>query len=90
MSITKNIKLSPEDRKKLSTAVKRIIGQLQAINLVIEENQVTDQTFTQLLAVKGGASRVCKDIISKGVLSNIKNYSLQELDQALDIIFKLD
>jgi DNA-binding FrmR family transcriptional regulator len=84
------IKLPPEAKKEIATATKKVIGQLQSILLVIEEDRVNDSTFNQLLAVKGGASRICKEIISKGVLANIQSYTPQELDHALDIIFKLD
>jgi DNA-binding FrmR family transcriptional regulator len=84
------IKISPQHKKEIITATKKVIGQLQSILLVIEEDKITDATFNQLLAVKGGASRICKEIISKGVLANIANYTPQELDHALDIIFKLD
>jgi DNA-binding FrmR family transcriptional regulator len=84
------IKISPQHKKEIITATKKVIGQLQSILLVIEEDKITDSTFNQLLAVKGGASRICKEIISKGVLANITNYTPQELDHALDIIFKLD
>jgi DNA-binding FrmR family transcriptional regulator len=83
------IKLSNEDRKNLIMAIKKIVGQLQSISLVIENDQISEQTFTQLLAVKGGASKVCKDIIAKGVLTQLQEYSPEELDNALNIIFKL-
>lgn len=84
------IQLSEKDIKDITISIKKIVGQLQSVSMVIENNQVTGQTFTQLLAAKGGVSRICKDIISKGVLSKIDKYSLSELDAALNIIFKLD
>jgi DNA-binding FrmR family transcriptional regulator len=83
------IKLTDQERHGLAMSIKKIIGQLQSISQVIENNQITEQTFTQLLAVKGGASKVCKDIIAKGVLTQIQEYSQEELDNALNIIFKL-
>ena len=86
----KAIKLSEKERKGLTIGIKKIIGQLQSISFVIEEDKITDQTFTQLLAVKGGTSKICKEIIAKGVLTQISKYSTEELEQALNIIFKLD
>jgi DNA-binding FrmR family transcriptional regulator len=86
----RNIILAEDDTKQLVTAVRRIIGQLKSIETEIEKNNINDQTFTQLLAVKGGASKICKEIISRGVIDSIQNYSREELDKALDIIFKLD
>ena len=83
------ITLTKEERQALVMSIKKIIGQLQSISLIIDNDQITEQTFTQLLAVKGGASKVCKDIIAKGVLTHIQEYSKDELDNALTIIFKL-
>lgn len=84
------IQLSEKDIKDITISIKKIVGQLQSVSTVIGNNQVTGQTFTQLLAAKGGVSKVCKDIISKGVLNQIDKYSITELDAALNIIFKLD
>ncbi len=86
----KSIKLSETDRKQLTTAIRRVIGQLRSVEKELEEDTVGDHTFTQLLAVKGGTSKICKEIISRGVIDNIQNYSRAEIDQALNIIFKLD
>lgn len=83
------IKLPPKDIQQLSISLKKIIGQLQSLSDQINEKSINDQTFVQLLAAKGGISRVCKDIISKGILSNLNEYSTEELDNALNIILKL-
>ena len=84
------IKLSPEERKDLIISMKKIVGQMQAVIDVVENDKVREQTLTQLLAVKGGTTKVCKDIISHGVLKHIKDYKFEDLDKALTIIFKLD
>ena len=84
-----HIKLSTEERQALGISLKKIIGQLQSLNQIIEADKIDDKTFTQLLAAKGGISRVCKDIIAKGVLNQLSKYTPQELEYALDIIFKL-
>lgn len=86
----RKITLQLKDKKSVIISLKKIIGQLQSIAEVVENDKITDQTFTQLLAVKGGASRVCKDIISKGVLNNLDKYSTDELEAALEVIFRLD
>lgn len=83
------ITLTPQDNKAVVISIKKIIGQLQSLSVQIEEKSINDQTFVQLLAAKGGVSRICKDIISKGVLTKLGEYSPQELNKALDIIFKL-
>lgn len=87
---SKQVTLTKEDNAYLIISIKKIIGQLQSISSVIENDKVNSQTLTQLLAVKGGASKVCKEIISRGVLSQIHKYNKEELDKALNIIFKLD
>lgn len=84
-----DIILSQKDIDQLSISLKKIIGQLQSLSDQINEKKINNQTFVQLLAAKGGVSRVCKDIISKGILSNLSNYSKEELDNALNIILKL-
>ena len=86
----KNIKLTQKDRTYLTTAVRRVIGQLRNVEKELQEDTVGDHTFTQLLAVKGGASKVCKEIISRGVIDHLQTYTRKEIDQALDVIFKLD
>jgi DNA-binding FrmR family transcriptional regulator len=85
----KTLIIQDEDRKQLSIAAKKIVGQMQSILNQIENGELTDQMLIQLLAVKGGASRMCKDLIAKGVVPQLKDYSEKEIDQALEIIFKL-
>ena len=85
----KKIELDLAKRQELIIAIKKIIGQLQAISVNLENNKVTDQMLIQILAVKGGANKVCKEIISEGILKDIQNYNHGELDRALEIIFKL-
>lgn len=88
--VPKTIKLTDEQTKSIVISCKKIIGQLQTIQTKIESESIDSSIFTQLLAVKGGASRVCKDIIAKGILTQLHKYNQQELEQALDIILKLD
>ena len=85
----KKIVLSEKDKDDILVSLKKIIGQLNSIYKNIDQGNVNSQTFTQLLAVKGGASKVCKDIIGFGVLPVLDKYSKEEINQALDIIFKL-
>lgn len=87
---SQNIKLTQEQTKQIVISCKKIIGQLQNIQTQIESENLDPSIFTQLLAVKGGTSRVCKDIIAKGILTQLHKYNQQELEHALDIILKLD
>ncbi|MBC7406161.1 MAG: metal-sensing transcriptional repressor [Candidatus Parcubacteria bacterium] len=88
--VSKTIKLTDDQAKSMVISCKKIIGQLQTIQTKIESKNLDASIFTQLLAVKGGASRVCKDIIAKGILTQLHKYNQQELEHALDIILKLD
>jgi DNA-binding FrmR family transcriptional regulator len=85
----RKIVLNQTETDQILISLKKIIGQLNSIYNNIEQGNVNSQTFTQLLAVKGGASRVCKEIIGLGVLPVLDKYSKEEINQALDIIFKL-
>lgn len=89
-NIMKKITISELDRVAIAINLKKVLGQVKSIIKKIEDDNITDDILTQLLAVKGGASRGCKEIISKGIMPNIYQYSPEELDKALNIIFKID
>ena len=84
------ITIQDKDKKTMITSLKRLTGQIQNIIKKIEEDKISNETFTQLLAIKGGTSRVCRDLIVKGVLVNLNEYSQEELEKAVDIILRLD
>lgn len=84
------LNLSEDQQKKIITSLKRISGQIKSIQNLVEDNNIDEGIFAQLLAVKGGASRVCKDIIMECVLGQIEKYSKAELEKAIEIILKLD
>jgi DNA-binding FrmR family transcriptional regulator len=84
------IKISESDRKAIAMNLKKVLGQVNSIMEKVQDDNITDDILTQLLAVKGGASRCCKDIIAKGIMPNIHKYSQKELDGALNMIFRID
>lgn len=84
------IKISETDRKTIAINLKKVLGQVNSIMEKVQNDNITDDILTQLLAVKGGASRCCKDIITKGIMPNINKYTQKELDGALSILFKID
>ena len=85
-----NIKISEIDRKAIALNLKKVMGQVNSIMEKVQNDNINDDILTQLLAVKGGASRCCKDIIIKGIMPNIHKYSQKELNEALNILFKID
>jgi DNA-binding FrmR family transcriptional regulator len=86
----RKLNLTPSDRQDLINYVSRITLQLETITKELQEDTATDCILTQLLAVKGGASRLCKEIISRAIMKDLHSYSQVEIDQALSIIFRLD
>jgi DNA-binding FrmR family transcriptional regulator len=84
------INLTKDQRSELLVSMRKIIGQMSSIAKVIEDNKVTDATFNQLLAVKGGTTRICKEIIAQGIIPNLQHYSEKQINQALNVIFKID
>lgn len=83
------ITLSEKQRKNLETSAKKILGQLNNVIAQIQNDKISEATFIQMLAIKGGSTRICKDIISQGVIPNMDKYSPKAIDRALDLIFKL-
>jgi DNA-binding FrmR family transcriptional regulator len=84
-----HIKLKPDDKKNTIMSLKRIIGQLQTIQNEIENDEACDQTLTQILAARGGLARVGKDLVGLGILSCLGKYSRKELEQAIELLFKM-
>jgi DNA-binding FrmR family transcriptional regulator len=85
-----HIKLKQEDQRKISIALKKIIGQLQTILSDIEGNHACDETLTQLMAVRGGTARVGRDLIGTGILACMNKYTKEELQTAIEALYKLD
>jgi DNA-binding FrmR family transcriptional regulator len=84
------IKLKPEDQRKISISLKKIIGQLQTILSDVDGNHACDETLTQLMAVRGGVSRVGKDMIGMGILACMNKYTKEELQTAIEALYKMD
>jgi DNA-binding FrmR family transcriptional regulator len=83
------IKLKPEDKRKITISIKKIIGQLQTILSDVEGNHACDETLTQLMAVRGGVSRVGKDMIGLGILACMNKYTKEELQTAIEALYKM-
>jgi DNA-binding FrmR family transcriptional regulator len=82
--------LKPEEKKSLTISLKKIIGQLQTILSDIDGDHACDETLTQIMAVRGGVSRVGKDLIGMGILACMKKYSKEELQTAIEALYKMD
>jgi DNA-binding FrmR family transcriptional regulator len=74
----------------MSQSINRIIGQLDSIKSEILNDEACDESLTQILAIKGGVERVGLDLLSKGVLDCLQDYSKEELSIVFKNMFKLD
>jgi DNA-binding FrmR family transcriptional regulator len=84
-----SIKLKENDKKQIVTNIKKIIGQLQTILGDVDENHACDETLTQIMAVRGGVSRVGKDLIGLGILECMSKYTKEELKIAVEALYKM-
>lgn len=89
-AVGKHFVLDEESKKKTAIAINRIIGQLEAVKADILNDQACDETLTQVLAIKGGASKIGLDLLSMGVLSCFDKYSEEELLSIFKNMFKLN
>jgi DNA-binding FrmR family transcriptional regulator len=84
-----SIKLKENDKKQIVTNIKKIIGQLQTILGDVDGNHACDETLTQIMAVRGGVSRVGKDLIGLGILECMAKYTKEELKTAVEALYKM-
>ena len=89
-SVGKHFILTEAEKQKMSLSINRIIGQLESIKTEILADEACDESLTQILAIKGGVERVGLDLLSKGVLDCIQDYSKEELSIVFKNMFKLD
>ncbi len=85
-----NLELQNEDRKKIVQNINKVIGQLESAKKDILEDHACEETLYLLMAARGATNRVAKDLIQNGILKCISNYSPEELESAIKILFKLD
>ncbi len=85
-------KLKPresESKKKIINRMKRLIGQLNGIMNMIEEDRYCDDVLIQLSAVdksiKSLANTILDEHLHTCVVENIKNDNLESLDEIIDL-----
>lgn len=78
-----------ESKKKITNRMKRIIGQLNGIMNMIEEDRYCDDVLIQLSAVdksiKSLANTILDEHLHTCVVENIKNDNLESLDEIIDL-----
>ncbi len=89
-NVGKHFKHSDEDKSKFATGINKLIGQLETIKTDIINDNACDETLIQVLAVKGGASKIGRELIGKGILDCLDEYSKDELELIFKNLLKLD
>jgi len=84
-----HIIIDDQERTKLVQSLSRIMGQLQNIKNEIDCNDACSETFTQLLAVRGGINKIATDLVGFGILDCMQNKSKTELQAMIQNIFKV-
>ena len=81
------------DKKKLMNRLSRTEGQIRGITKMIEENRDCKEIVIQLAAVRAGVDRVINLIVTENlmscVLSDTDEIDKKQLEEALELIFKL-
>lgn len=85
-----HLKLIAEDKKKVIQNINKVIGQLESVKKDVERDYACQETLYLLMAARGATNRIAKDMIQNGILKCISEYSQEELEQAIKILFKLD
>lgn len=81
------------DKKKLMNRLSRTEGQIRSITKMIEENRDCREIVIQLAAVRAGVDRVINLIVTENlmscVMSDTDEIDKKQLEEALELIFKL-
>ena len=89
-SVGKHFIHTDQQKKKLSSAINRIIGQLETIKTEINNDNSCDESLIQIMAIKGGVEKVGREMVGSGILDCLNDYSREELEVIIKNLFKLD
>ncbi len=80
---------SVDQKKQLSNRINRIIGQMNGVKNMIENDRYCDDVLIQLSAIdkaiKGLANIILNDHIHSCVVENVKENHLEVLDEIVDL-----
>ncbi len=90
---TKHTPRSKAQEKQLQNRLNRIIGQLNGISRMLEENRYCGDILTQVAAVEsalqGFGYIILKEHMETCVVEEIKNGNEQILEEAIELVKKL-
>jgi len=88
-SVGKHFLLKDDEKQKISADINKIIGQLEAIKRDVLADDACDESLNQILAIKGGVEKIGRELIGKGVLACLSDYSPAELEVIIKNLIKL-
>ncbi len=88
--VGKHFILSEKDKQTIVSSIKKIIGQLEAIKTDVQNDNACDETLVQIMAAKGGVESMGRNLVGKGILDCLNQYSREELELVVKNLFKLD
>jgi len=87
--VGKHFILTDSEKNRTVIAISKIVGQLEAIKKDVMTDNACDETITQILAIRGGVSTIGQNLVGKGILDCLNNYSREEMELILKNMFKL-
>lgn len=88
-SVGKHFILSDDEKRKTTLAINKIIGQLETIKQDVNTDNACDESLIQILAIKGGVEKVGRELVGKGILDCLNQYSKEELELVMKNLFKI-
>lgn len=88
--VGKHFILDEGEKAKFKLAINKIIGQLETLKKDIDTDNTCDESLTQILAIKGGVESIGRNLVGKGVLDCLNEYSRDELELIVKNLFKLN
>ena len=89
----KNTPRSESSNRQLQNRLNRMIGQLNGIKKMLDDNRYCGDILTQIAAVESALQSfgyiILQDHMETCVVEEIKNGNLQIVDEAVDLIKKL-
>ena len=88
MQIKQNYKFNEKDRKYLVDSINRLTGVINSAKNDIEEDHACLETISKLVAARGAINKVVQEMVSRGVLKCVSDYSEEELEIILKTLLK--
>lgn len=90
---TKHTPRSEQERRQLENRLNRMIGQLNGIKKMLDENRYCGDILTQIAAVESALQSfgyiILQDHLETCVVEEIQNGNTEILEEAIDLIKKL-